>query len=104
MRGVPVALGPLSFSQVNTEGANRLYGVAADFAAHGPDDTLLDLYCGAGTIGLSMAEHCGRLIGVETVSYTHLDVYKRQVYTARYFHSPAVFTYVKIFCLDGFLS
>ena len=33
MRGVPVALGPLSFYQVNTEGANRLYGVAADFAA-----------------------------------------------------------------------
>lgn len=67
MRGVPVALGPLSFYQVNTEGANRLYGVAADFAAPGPEDTLLDLYCGAGTIGLSMAEHCGRLIGVEIV-------------------------------------
>ena len=49
MRGVPVALGPLSFYQVNTEGANRLYGVAADFAAPGPKDTLLDLYCGAGT-------------------------------------------------------
>ena len=67
MRGVPVALGPLSFYQVNTEGANRLYSVAADFAAPGPEDTLLDLYCGAGTIGLSMAEHCGRLIGVEIV-------------------------------------
>lgn len=65
--GVPVALGPLSFYQVNTEGANRLYGVAADFAAPGPDDTLLDLYCGAGTIGLSMANRCGRLIGVEIV-------------------------------------
>ena len=67
MRGVPVALGPVSFYQVNTKGANRLYGVAADFAAPGPEDTLLDLYCGAGTIGLSMAEHCGRLIGVEIV-------------------------------------
>ena len=63
----PSRSGPLSFYQVNTKGANRPYGVAADFAAPGPEDTLLDLYCGAGTIGLSMAEHCGRLIGVEIV-------------------------------------
>ena len=67
MRGVPVALGPLSFYQVNTEGANRLYSVAADFAAPGPEDTLLDLYCGAGTIGLSMAADCRELIGVEII-------------------------------------
>ena len=67
MRGVPVALGPLSFYQVNTEGANRLYGVAADFAAPGLEDTLLDLYCGAGTIGLSMAKRVKQLIGVEII-------------------------------------
>ena len=32
-----------------------------------PDDLLLDLYCGMGTIGLSMADHCRELIGVEIV-------------------------------------
>ena len=32
-----------------------------------PDDLLLDLYCGMGTIGLSMAAHCRELIGVEIV-------------------------------------
>lgn len=65
--GVPVRLGPLSFYQVNTLAAERLYGVAAQYAQLTPDDTLLDLYCGMGTIGLSMAAHCRELIGVEIV-------------------------------------
>ena len=65
--GVPVRLGPLSFYQVNTLAAERLYGVAAQYAQLTPDDTLLDLYCGMGTIGLSMAEQCRVLIGVEIV-------------------------------------
>ena len=65
--GVPVRLGPLSFYQVNTLAAERLYGVAAQYAQITPDDALLDLYCGMGTIGLSMAEQCRELIGVEIV-------------------------------------
>ena len=65
--GVPVRLGPLSFYQVNTLAAERLYGVAAQYAQLTPDDVLLDLYCGMGTIGLSMAGQCRELIGVEIV-------------------------------------
>ena len=65
--GVPVRLGPLSFYQVNTLAAERLYGVAAQYAQLTSDDALLDLYCGMGTIGLSMAERCRELIGVEIV-------------------------------------
>ena len=65
--GVPVRLGPLSFYQVNTLAAERLYGVAAEYAQLEPDDVLLDLYCGMGTIGLSMANHCRELIGVEII-------------------------------------
>ena len=65
--GVPVQLGPLSFYQVNTLAAEQLYGIAAEYAQLTPDDLLLDLYCGMGTIGLSMANHCRELIGVEIV-------------------------------------
>lgn len=65
--GVPVQLGPLSFYQVNTLAAERLYGIAAEYAQLTPDDLLLDLYCGMGTIGLSMVEHCRELVGVEIV-------------------------------------
>ena len=67
MCGVPVKLGPLSFYQVNTPAAERLYAVAREFAGLQATDTLLDLYCGMGTIGLSMADDCGALVGVEIV-------------------------------------
>ena len=65
--GVPIRLGPLSFYQVNTLAAERLYGIAAEYAQLEPSDVLLDLYCGMGTIGLSMADRCRELIGVEIV-------------------------------------
>ncbi len=69
MCGVPVQLDPLAFYQVNTLGAEQLYSVAAQFAAEGAvkNGLLLDLYCGAGTIGLSMADRFEKLIGVEIV-------------------------------------
>ena len=65
--GVPVQLGPLSFYQVNTLAAEQLYGIAAEYAQLTQDDLLLDFYCGMGTIGLSMADHCRELVGVEIV-------------------------------------
>ncbi|MEG1074595.1 MAG: 23S rRNA (uracil(1939)-C(5))-methyltransferase RlmD [Ruthenibacterium sp.] len=67
LSNVPVALDPLSFYQVNTAGANLLYSVIAQLAQLKSTDTLLDLYCGAGTIGLSMVKSCAKLIGVEMI-------------------------------------
>ena len=64
--GVPVQLGPLSFYQVNRATAERLYKKAAEYAAPA-GKTVLDLYCGAGTIGLSMAKEAQKIIGVEIV-------------------------------------
>ena len=64
---VPVKLNPLSFYQVNTKGAEQLYNVAKDFAEVKKEDILLDLYCGMGTIGLSMAKEVKQLIGVEII-------------------------------------
>lgn len=67
MCDVPIRLGPLSFYQVNTPAAEQLYRKAAALADLQPGQRLLDLYCGMGTIGLSMARQCGALIGVEIV-------------------------------------
>ncbi len=67
MCGKTVEISPLSFYQVNTLQAERLYGIAAEYAELTGRETLLDLYCGAGTIGLSMADKVKRLIGVEIV-------------------------------------
>ena len=65
--GLSFSLSPLSFYQVNRGGAERLYEVAREFAALSGDEVLLDLYCGAGTIGLSIAKDARELIGVEIV-------------------------------------
>ena len=56
-----------SFYQVNHGTATLIYEKARKLAALEPTDTLLDLYCGAGSIGLSMADDTGELIGIEIV-------------------------------------
>lgn len=67
LSGVKVELAPGAFYQVNHDAAELLYAKAAEFAALTGGETVLDLYCGAGTIGLSMAAKAKRLIGVEIV-------------------------------------
>ena len=44
-----------------------MYALAGDFAGLTGEQVLLDLYCGVGTIGLTLADRCRRLIGVEVV-------------------------------------
>lgn len=64
--GVKVRLSVNSFYQVNSAAAELLYKKAIEYAE--PDGkTVLDLYCGAGTIGLSMAQKTKQIIGVEIV-------------------------------------
>ncbi|MBQ3789651.1 MAG: 23S rRNA (uracil(1939)-C(5))-methyltransferase RlmD [Lachnospiraceae bacterium] len=60
-------ISPLSFYQVNTEQAERLYRQAMDFAALTGTETVIDLYCGIGTITLLAAGQAARVIGVEVV-------------------------------------
>ena len=65
--GLRFSISPLSFFQVNPKATELLYGKAAEFAALTGSETVLDLYCGAGTIGLSMAKRAKRIIGAEIV-------------------------------------
>ena len=67
LAGVPLRMGVHEFYQVNTPAAEVLYAKAREYAGLNPDDFLLDLYCGMGTIGLSMLADCKRLVGVEVV-------------------------------------
>ena len=60
-------IAPASFYQVNHDAAELLYGLAADRTGLDGKGLLLDLYCGAGTIGLSMAQRAGEVIGIEIV-------------------------------------
>lgn len=65
--GLRFKISPLSFYQVNPKGTEILYGKAKEFAALTGEETILDLYCGAGTIGLSMADRAKTVIGVEVI-------------------------------------
>jgi len=65
--GCRFRIAPDAFYQVNHDGAELLYGIAAERADLSGNETLLDLYCGIGTIGMSMASRAGKLIGVEIV-------------------------------------
>lgn len=65
--GLDFEISPHAFYQVNRTQAEALYKKAAEYAALTGRETLLDLYCGTGTIGLSMASAAKKLIGVEIV-------------------------------------
>ncbi len=65
--GLKLEITPASFYQVNHDATELLYGKAAELAEFTGGETLLDLYCGIGSIGLSMASRVNKLIGVEIV-------------------------------------
>lgn len=56
-----------SFYQVNREQAERLYAKAIEYTQLTGEETVLDLYCGAGTITLALAPHAKRVLGAEIV-------------------------------------
>ena len=58
-------ISPQSFYQVNARQTEVLYQTAIDFAGLTGAETLLDAYCGTGTIGLCASDHVKQLIGVE---------------------------------------
>ena len=68
MCGNIIEISPLSFYQINTIQAEKLYAKALDYASPNENDIIADLYCGAGTIGLSMAHKTQKIVGIEIVS------------------------------------
>ena len=56
-----------SFFQINQAQTERLYAVALDFAALTGRETVLDLYCGIGTISLALSRRAAKVIGAEIV-------------------------------------
>jgi 23S rRNA (uracil1939-C5)-methyltransferase len=63
--GLRFRVRPNAFLQTNTAMAERLYGIAGEFAALTGGETVYDLYCGIGTIGLSLASRALTVWGVE---------------------------------------
>jgi len=61
-------VGPKSFFQTNTRQGERLYQVAREFAELTGSQTVYDLYCGTGSIGIFVSRLAARIIGVEVIS------------------------------------
>ena len=62
-----------SFFQTNTRGAQQLYETVKTFAGLQGTETVLDLYCGTGTIAIYLASGAGQLIGLEVVESAVAD-------------------------------
>ena len=71
--GLNFRLSARSFYQINHHQAQRLYEAAIAQAEITKTDTVLDLYCGVGTITLAMAKAAGRVIGVEVIPQAVAD-------------------------------
>ena len=67
LAGVSLSFSAASFYQVNRDAAELLYKKAKEIAEFKGDELLLDLFCGVGSIGLSMADAVKRVIGIEIV-------------------------------------
>ena len=64
--GLRLRVRPNAFMQTNTEMCERLYGLARDYAGLTGEETVYDLYCGAGTIGLSLAKDALTVWGIDS--------------------------------------
>ena len=74
--GLRFKLSPRSFYQINSAQAEKLYEKALEYAALTGSETVLDLYCGTGTITLIMAGKAGRAIGAEIVETAISDAWE----------------------------
>jgi 23S rRNA (uracil1939-C5)-methyltransferase len=71
--GLRFRISPEAFFQTNTEMAEALYGLAAEYAGLRGYERVFDLYCGIGTVGLTLAPRAAELWGVEIVEEAVAD-------------------------------
>ena len=73
-------ISPLAFYQVNSKTTEKLYDIAMDLADIKGGETVLDLYCGVGTIGLKACKRgAGKVIGIESVKPAVIDANRNAV-------------------------
>lgn len=69
-------VGPKSFFQTNTKQAEVLYGIAKKFASLTGHETVYDLYCGTGSIGIFLSDQAAKVIGVEMIEEAVNDAHE----------------------------
>jgi 23S rRNA (uracil1939-C5)-methyltransferase len=84
------AIGPKSFFQTNTQQAIKLYEVVSNFAELTPTNTVYDLYCGTGSIGIFLSGQAKKIIGIELIAEAIEDAKKNA--TLNNVHHASFFT------------
>ncbi|HTB25372.1 MAG TPA: 23S rRNA (uracil(1939)-C(5))-methyltransferase RlmD [Puia sp.] len=96
-------IGPKSFFQTNTAQAERLYQVVRDLAELDGNETIYDLYCGTGSIGIFLSDMVKKVVGIELIPEAINDAKENallnQVYHAAFFAGD-----VTVICNDDFLA
>ncbi len=87
--GLRFSISPHAFFQTNTEMAEQLYGVAGRLAGLHGWERVYDLYCGIGTVGLSLAARAGEVWGLELIEPAVADAIanarRNEIDNARFF-------------------
>ncbi|XP_072985162.1 zinc finger CCCH domain-containing protein 24 [Typha latifolia] len=73
------SISPTAFFQVNSLAAERLYNLAGDWADLNHDTLLFDICCGTGTIGLTLANRVGMVVGIEMNESAVIDAQRNAV-------------------------
>ncbi len=96
LAGVKLRISAAAFYQVNHASAELLYAKARELARPTKKDTLLDIYCGTGSIGLSMAKDACELVGIEivdsAVECARLNAKENGIENAHFFTGDAKYT------------
>ena len=91
--GMKFEISAPAFYQVNTKQMSKLYAKVREYACLRGGETVFDLYCGIGTIGLRMAADVGMIIGIESVKNAVIDANRNAVINgivnARYYTGQA---------------
>lgn len=96
-------IGPKSFFQTNTGQAERLYQVTRDFARLQGTETVYDLYCGTGSIGIFLSDRARRVIGVELIPEAIADA-RENAFINQVTHADFFTGDVSEICDDGFFN
>jgi 23S rRNA (uracil1939-C5)-methyltransferase len=103
LEGYSFKIGPKSFFQTNTAQAERLYQTVREFSALRGTETIYDLYCGTGSIGIFLSGQAKKIIGIELIPEAIADAKENallnQVYHAAFFAGD-----VTALCDDAFFE
>ncbi|MGE5106941.1 MAG: 23S rRNA (uracil(1939)-C(5))-methyltransferase RlmD [Sphingobacteriales bacterium] len=96
-------IGPKSFFQTNTYQGEKLYQVTRDMARLTGKETVYDLYCGTGSIGIFVSSRAGKIIGVETIKEA-IDDAKENAVLNKISHAEFFAGDVIDICTDDFFA